>query len=235
MENLKYTLRNLPVQVLEAGEKTSRVLVGYPKTERGIKVGLNWTEQTLTNAVIFDAPIENKPTCSNRPDFLNTITGFESRSSRQLIYLYEDWIEGKLDLSPNYQRDFVWTVEQQQSYLKAVFDERTKPTVHLVVEVEGDFEKVTEEVLDGKQRLTTLFNFLENKVSLPCDTYFKDLGHKDILFITSLDVYAYVLRVMQYSRNLTNQEKLEIFLMINEQGTRLTESDLAKAKSVLSQ
>lgn len=221
--NVKYTLRNEPITILQRGAKFSIVMID------GI-------EKQMPTAFIFDKPIEKTPSLSQCPSFLDSIDGLNSPISTFLSFLYKEWLNGKVDLEPSYQRDFVWTIEQQQAYLQAVLDLKAIPTVYsATVFGSRDDGEIVDEIIDGKQRLTTLFHFLENKVSLPCGTYFKELGFDDVLFFYGLEVKLFKLHPFKEHRSLTNQEKLDIFLMINAKGTKLTDSELAHAKHALSE
>lgn len=43
--------------------------------------------------------------------------------SSQIKHLYEDYLTGKVNLNPSYQRDVVWTLEQRQFFLENLFNQ----------------------------------------------------------------------------------------------------------------
>lgn len=63
--------------------------------------------------------------------------------------------------NPEYQRTLVWTLKQKQDYITNLFNgmAEIRPTILLYYEDKKDIY----EVLDGKQRLTTLFQFIDNE------------------------------------------------------------------------
>lgn len=176
---------------------------------------------------------------SHTPNWFDTIEGWKSPIHFDLLDLFNLWQgdhRDKMDLNPPYQRDFVWTEKQQSEYLQAILDKKVEPVIHTVLEMaedNGNYYNLYE-VLDGKQRLTTLFHFLLGKNSLPCGAKFSDLSAKDASFFLRLTVHNYRLHTFDFERPLTNAEKLDIFLSINAKGTKLTEEDLEHAKKALS-
>lgn len=175
---------------------------------------------------------------SNTPRWFDAIQGWRNPIHFNLLDLFEIWQgdhRDKMDLNPPYQRDFVWTEKQQAEYLQAILDCKVEPVIHTVLETREESDKLYNlyEVLDGKQRLTTLFNFILGKNSLPCGAKFYDLSEKDANFFLRLTVHNYRLHTFDFERSLTNAEKLDIFLTINAKGTKLTEEDLEHAKQAL--
>lgn len=145
--------------------------------------------------------------------------------------LLEKIIEKKIDIDPIYQRNFVWTLKQKQKYIENLFKEKAiiSPTF-LLLNCEND--KLKYELLDGKQRILTIMDFIFNKFSLSNGKFFKDLSKTDSNFI----LYHKVL----YTRiekdgfgNLSLNEKIELFLEINELGTKMSDSHIEKIKSMM--
>lgn len=82
--------------------------------------------------------------------------------------LYKKLYEKQLDLAPFYQRNFVWTLEQKRAYIENLFKGKAVITPTFIqcskpIEDRVDsFDFDILEVVDGKQRLSTIFEFLEN-------------------------------------------------------------------------
>ncbi len=78
--------------------------------------------------------------------------------------IYQLIEEGKLILSPDFQRKFVWTHEHQESFIDTVLSGLPFPEIYVC---EGDVDvkkmKTTRNVIDGQQRLTTIRNYIEGK------------------------------------------------------------------------
>lgn len=69
--------------------------------------------------------------------------------------------DGKLNLSPKYQRDDAWDGKRRQKFVLSILQGYDIPKVYLR-ETATQFE-----VVDGKQRLTTLTNYLNDLFDLP--------------------------------------------------------------------
>lgn len=74
----------------------------------------------------------------------------------------------QLDLEPSYQRRSVWTGNDRRYFLDTIFRNYPSPAIFLHKSIEDD-GTVTYHVVDGKQRITTILQFVENKLYLPKD------------------------------------------------------------------
>lgn len=72
----------------------------------------------------------------------------------------------KLWLNPEYQRGAVWTRSQKQLFVDSLLNDIDIPKLYFRKINKGDFEY---EVVDGQQRLRTIFEFMENKFRMPKD------------------------------------------------------------------
>lgn len=146
--------------------------------------------------------------------------------------LYEDVLNNSVNINPPYQRDLVWSLEQKQKYIENLFNETAVITPTIILNWE-DFKNYGEyEIIDGKQRLTTIFDFIENKFCLSNGMYFKDLSMSDCNFILYHDVrYTRIEKID--CTNLTLNQKIELFLEINELGTKVSQDHLNKVKDML--
>ena len=104
------------------------------------------------------------------------ILEFNPNMIMRLIDIYRYWLDEEIDLNPFYQRDLVWSKKQKLAYIMAIFEKgiETKPT--FIVNV---VKNKRIEVLDGKQRITTLFELIENKLILWNNKRFNDLSIED--------------------------------------------------------
>lgn len=157
----------------------------------------------------------------------------QSNYHSSLSFMYHDYKKGILNLDPEYQRGLVWTLDQKQSYVMNLFLEKAvvAPTLILNWIVEEN-EKNSFEVLDGKQRLSTLFDFMDNKFPLANGKYFYDLSSDDTRYILRLDV-RYTRIECICGRNLTLDEKIKLFLEVNELGTKMSDKHIEKVKELL--
>lgn len=86
------------------------------------------------------------------------------------------------------------------------------------------------EVLDGKQRLSTIFEFIENQFCLNDGIYFKNLNGKDKIELLFMDVKAIEILPRKFSNQLTDKQKIELFLELNELGTKMSDEHIKNIK-----
>lgn len=82
--------------------------------------------------------------------------------------IYEKIESGRLDLSPDFQRKFVWTHEHQEQFLDTILNGYPFPEIY-VCQGDTDLVKIRtyQKVIDGQQRLTTIRNYIENSFEKP--------------------------------------------------------------------
>lgn len=148
-----------------------------------------------------------------------------------LSKMYRKYAEEEIDLNPEYQRELVWTDKQKQEYILAILKQRAKITP-VIIEKLTEQGTVLYEILDGKQRLTALFDYIDNKYPLQTGEYFKDLSAKDMNVITQTRV-SYT-RITSYKEcDVPLDFKLAYFLEINAMGTKITDEHIEKIENKL--
>jgi len=85
--------------------------------------------------------------------------------------LYEQIVDGLIDLDPDYQRDVVWSEQKQIGLIDSVFRNYYIPPIIFAVSTSDDGSE-TRTCIDGKQRLTSIQKFMDGLVSaiIYCDT-----------------------------------------------------------------
>jgi len=124
-----------------------------------------------------------------------------------------------LDLNPSYQRDLVWTLEAKQSLIDSIFN--LKHTGNLIV-IENNYDY---EVLDGKQRLSTVFEFINNEFQ------YKGKYYKDLSILDKRTIKNHYFHYTQISGEFTEQQKVELFIDFNTTGTQVDLSFIEDLKS----
>lgn len=84
---------------------------------------------------------------------------------------------GLLDLKPPYQRHSVWTPKERRYFLDTIFNGYPCPPLFLYKTL-SDEGVATYHVVDGKQRLETIINYIENKISLSTEMADEGLSGK---------------------------------------------------------
>lgn len=75
---------------------------------------------------------------------------------------------GQLDLEPPYQRKSVWSRSERQRFLDTIIRNYPSPAIFLHVTYSSDGSPEYH-VVDGKQRLTTILDFVDGLIRLPND------------------------------------------------------------------
>ena len=73
--------------------------------------------------------------------------------------LFRMIVEGELNLQPDYQRRFVWDKKTMSKFIESLLLSIPIPTIFLAENNDDTFE-----VIDGQQRLTTIFAFMKSKL-----------------------------------------------------------------------
>jgi len=84
---------------------------------------------------------------------------YTEKSDPEIISLYTKWKSGKLILQPEFQRAYVWDKYKASRLVESVLLGLPLPIIYLAEEGERGGERI--EVIDGQQRLTSFFSFLD--------------------------------------------------------------------------
>jgi len=87
---------------------------------------------------------------------------YQCRTSKSSVYGF--WVahqEGELEFCAEYQRSYVWTHKEQQAMLHTFLSRLPMQMISLTTSSKAKKYMI---IVDGKQRLTTLIMFLENKI-----------------------------------------------------------------------
>lgn len=142
----------------------------------------------------------------------------------------------QLELSPPYQRRSVWTAKDKKFFLDTIFRNYPSPAIfiHKSLDERG---KSTYYVVDGKQRLQTILDFVDNKISI--DRNYGDIRldgkfWRDIRIDQELReiFWNYALSVEQIDFADIEQGTIvkEIFDRLNRNSKKLTPQELRHAK-----
>lgn len=174
----------------------------------------------------------------DKQDDLHTVIPFDEDIDIQKFLhmsfksLYRKYKDGQLDLEPAYQRAFVWTPEQQEAYILGLFHETATIEPTLVQYYKDGSPDEIYEVLDGKQRLTTLINFVEGKTKVK-DLTFDQITNNDQRYIWGHPVkYTRVINNDNFE-DIAPETKWRLFQEINALGTKLSDEDIARAEKHL--
>lgn len=131
------------------------------------------------------------------------------------------------DLNPPYQRDFVWDKQAQEELLDSIFN---NVDIGRIVLLKNDYiSDILYEVLDGKQRLTTLLMFYNDEITYK-GYYYYQLPFNMIHHFNNFSFpYAEVKRNQFKSEN----EIYEYFIKLNTTGKTVSNQHLEKVRQLI--
>lgn len=130
----------------------------------------------------------------------------------------------------NLQRGFVWKLYQKQNLILSILKGLYIPKISVIEHQtdEGDF--ISYEIIDGKQRLNAIFDFIDNVYPLVVKG--KDIFFKDMPFDIQNMIQSYFIKMdIFYTTNdnmISDADKIDWFKFINFSGTPQDEKHLKK-------
>jgi len=86
----------------------------------------------------------------------------------------------KLDFEAEYQRNYVWSSVQSKTFIESIFLDYDVPKIYFA-EFPAQFKKTTE-VVDGQQRLKTIYSFYKNEFTTSSDSTYEGNKINDLTF-----------------------------------------------------
>lgn len=149
-----------------------------------------------------------------------------SQTTRQLDWLFEIVNKNNCFDNPAYQRDYVWSLKDNIDYIDSVFSDRELGKFAFInhgYEYEQNLE-----IMDGKQRINCIKNFLMDKFKYK-GYFWSELSKQDRMFFEGRSI-----SVIEFdNKNLTKVDKLKIFININEGGVPQSDEHLKTVKKML--
>ncbi|PDQ18741.1 hypothetical protein CN311_23160 [Mesorhizobium sanjuanii] len=141
-----------------------------------------------------------------------------------LIHYHRLYQQGRLNLNPDWQRDYVWKGKRPSFLIESLLMQIPIPVIFLSRTKDEKYE-----VIDGVQRLTTIFNFFEGKFRLKELEVFSELngkkfGELDQKFQSQLE--DAVITSFQLSENTSQDLRFSTFERINTGGMSLNEMEI---------
>jgi hypothetical protein len=145
--------------------------------------------------------------------------------------LYGKYKRGKLVVRPEFQRQFVWDALKSSRLIESALLEIPLPVIYLSEEKDG-----REFVIDGQQRLTAFFSFLDGKFPdgdkefrLTGNKVFRELDRKTFKDLSEdlQDTIRYCkIRTITFRKESDHNLKYEVFERLNTGAVSLNEQEL---------
>ncbi|PSV56479.1 DUF262 domain-containing protein [Photobacterium sp. GB-3] len=139
--------------------------------------------------------------------------------------------DGDIDLSPDFQRDYVWSEKQKTRLVESVLLGIPLPAFYFNQEADGSYQ-----IVDGVQRLSTISAFMANKHTLRSThlEYLKDYNNHRFTDLETLEIRRFrstqiVVHVIEPTT--PTDIKYDIFSRVNTLGSPLKAQEIRHAMS----
>lgn len=240
-------LTNEEVKIILSNNITSDIILFYEKPIKFFSQEEIWCDDLK---MLFDGyfyRIDNKerptPFCeikikSNKPSILEW---FDTSSKifqlirrlnsyknplEMLLFKNRHWI----DFSPEYQRWLVWGDKDKEKLIDSIMKGVHIWNFILYRRTWNEFwplNKEQYEVIDWKQRLTTLIDFTTGKFTYRWKYYYEFDNDEEYLF------EKYMVNITEVEWPLTLAERIELFLAVNDTGKPVSNEVLDNARTIL--
>lgn len=161
------------------------------------------------------------------------------RQTWSISEIYQKIKEKKLILDPDYQRREIWNSEKKTAFIESLYMEIMIPPIY-VVEIPGEdiLEETRYEVVDGKQRLTAIMDFIKGSLRLNERNleYFSDIfGGKTFSEIRESNaektsqMLSSILDIYVITANSPEFTKYDIFARLNRGAEKLKVNEIRRA------
>lgn len=152
---------------------------------------------------------------------------FRARTGEYPIDMYIQWIKsGALNFGAEYQRDYVWGHQEQQTFLRVLISGFPIGSVALAKAPDWDIcGGPYIEVVDGKQRLTTLKLFINNEIPIVIggeEIYWSEFTRGEQLAFGRPTLSAVILD------DATEKDRIAYFVAVNFTGVPQSEEHRQK-------
>lgn len=122
---------------------------------------------------------------------------------------------GKLNLSPPYQRNFIWSTEDQKTLIDSINKQIPIPNFFLLEKENNQFEMV-----DGQQRSRTIIGFINKSFKDFQGRYFSEESHPEFLDFT------FPITIIQ---DIDGESIDKFYALVNKTGIHLNKPEVRKA------
>ncbi len=154
-----------------------------------------------------------------------------SRSTPSVFEIFRQYNERKnINLAPPFQREKVWSKKQNSELIESILMGIPLPIMYFFQDEKGNIQ-----VVDGKQRLTALFEFMKDNGNgytlseLTILDKLKGLKFKDLEPYQRANIEDYELVVNIIKPPTPDRIKFDIFDRVNRGGTRLNNQEMRNA------
>lgn len=155
---------------------------------------------------------------------------YTEQGDPEIESLHGKFKRGKLLVQPEYQRQYVWDIKKASRLIESCLLDIPLPVIYLSEEKDG-----RENVIDGQQRLTSLFSFIDGL--MPDGSVFKLTGvrvfpelnkktFRDLDESHQDKIRYYKIRTITFKKESQSDLKFEIFERLNTGSVSLNDQEL---------
>ena len=239
INELMQTVRSEPSYFFEIGDKVEvgnlKNVVVADKTNDGMAYKIQFESSAKTGVKLerWAAWYEVRPPRAKNDHSLirnqNLQLNFAGTTLGDLISTH---YTAGINYEPEYQRGYVWTLDDKQKLISSIF---SNIDIGKFVLRNLDISQVNDmnimyEIVDGKQRLSAIIEYYENRFAEPeKGLYYNDLTKAEQRFFRDFHIQKAVLR------NADMRQTLESFIFLNTYGKRMDESHIQAVQNMLSE
>ena len=198
--------------------------------ERMVGLSEDWIEaqsqgfETENDDNIDDISISRKPSYGPKDIIVNT----DSYSISDLMRMVDN---GDIEMTPNFQRNFVWDRTRQSRLIESIFLGLPLPAIYLS---EYDDGRMT--IVDGLQRISTIKAFIDKKLRLCNMEYFDFCNGKTFEDLKLPDLqsrrfYRTQITCFKIDYRSPSQLKYDLFRRLNTGGKALNDQEIRNCLS----
>jgi hypothetical protein len=180
--------------------------------------------------IIDEIKLDNEKDTDEIDDLSDKRKIYTEQGDPEIDSLHKRFLKGRLNVQPEFQRQFVWDKVKSSRLIESSLLDIPIPIVYLSEEKDGK-----ENVIDGQQRLTAFFSFIDGK--FPDNSEFKLSG---LRVFTELNgkkfnqlseelqekITTYKIRVIKFKKESDGDLQFEIFARLNTGSVPLNDQEL---------
>ena len=180
------------------------------------------------NTVDINIEAEEKEQDENTDNYPN----LSIKAQYSIFELKRKYDKDRICIDPDFQRNLVWTNKQKSELIESVIMQIPLPLIYLAENEDGKLV-----VVDGRQRLTTFFQFLDNEFRLKDlkilpqinGMNFNELeeSHLYSRYVTIIEDTQLVVQIIKYPTK--DRVRFDIFDRVNRGGTPLNKQEMRNA------
>ena len=92
---------------------------------------------------------------------------YGTATNKSLSDIYHAMVGGIIKLAPDFQRKLVWSNTHKEKFIETILKGYPFPEIYFCDgEIDLNLKKTVKQVVDGQQRLSTIYHYIEGKLPL---------------------------------------------------------------------